>query len=209
MDIRDLRKSVLYSEELGIKLKEKDDKQIFKWFLASLLFGGRITETIAKNTYRVFVSYGLLKPRKILSAGWEFLVDPVMREGGYVRYDGRKSTQILRDCEKLVTEYQGSLSKLHDQAEDERDLEQRLLDFYGIGNVTANIFLRELRPYWKKADPEPLPAVKELARKCGVRLGQYDRKTLTFARIEAGLIRSRRRLKPMAEDGGQTSKTLE
>jgi hypothetical protein len=199
VDIKDLRKSLLYSEELEIKLKEKDDKEIFKWFLASLLFGGRITETIAKNTYRVFARYRLLNPRKILRAGWEFLVDPIMREGGYVRYDGRKSTQILTDCEKLVTEYGGSLTKLHDLAKDERDLEQRLQDFYGVGNVTANIFLRELRPYWKKADPEPLALVKELARKSGLRLDEYDRKTLTFVRIEAGLIRSRHRPKPVTE----------
>jgi hypothetical protein len=209
MDIKDLRKSLLYSEELKIELKGRDDKEIFKWFLASLLFGGRITETIAKNTYRVFASYGLLNPRRILRAGWEFLVDPIMSEGGYVRYDGRKSTQILTDCDKLMTEYEGSLTKLHDLAKDERDLEQRLLDFYGVGNVTANIFLRELRPYWKKADPEPLVVVKELARKCGVRLGQYDRKTLTFARIEAGLIRSKRRLKPLSENAKRRSKPAE
>ena len=200
LKIKDLRKSLLYSEELEIGLKEKDDKEIFKWFLASLLFGGKITETIAKNTYRVFASYGLLNPRKILRAGWEFLVDPIMREGGYVRYDGRKSTQILTDCDKLVVEYEGSLTKLHDLAKDERDLEQRLLDFYGVGNVTANIFLRELRPYWKKANPEPLVVVKELARRCGVRLGQFDRKSVTFARIEAGLIRSRRRIEALMEN---------
>lgn len=126
-----------------------------------------------------------------------------MREGGYVRYDGRKSTQILTDCDKLVAEYEGSLTKLHDLAKDERDLELRLLDFYGVGNVTANIFLRELRPYWKKANPEPLVVVKDLARRCGVRLGQYDRKSVTFARIEAGLIRSRRGLKPLMENARQ------
>ena len=203
LKIKDLRKSLLYSEELEIGLKERDDKEIFKWFLASLLFGGRITETIAKNTYRVFASYGLVNPQKILRAGWEFLVDPIMSEGGYVRYDGRKSTQILTDCDKLVAEYEGSLTKLHDLAKDERDLEQRLMDFYGVGNVTANIFLRELRPYWKKANPEPLVVVKDLARRCGVRLGQYDRKSVTFARIEAGLIRSRRGLKPLMENARQ------
>jgi hypothetical protein len=125
-----------------------------------------------------------------------------MSEGGYVRYDGRKSTQILTDCDKLVTDYEGSLTKLHDLAKDERDLEERLLDFYGVGEVTANIFLRELRPYWKKANPEPLVVVKELARKCGIRLGHYNRKTLTFARIEAGLIRSRRRIEALKETLG-------
>jgi len=116
-----------------------------------------------------------------------------MSEGGYVRYDGRKSTQILTDCEWLFKEYGGSLTKLHRLAKDSKDLESKLLDFYGVGEVTANIFLRELRPYWKKADPEPLPIVRRLATTFGVELDRYDRKTLTFCRIEAGLIRSRRR----------------
>jgi hypothetical protein len=33
---------------------------------------------------------------------WDFLVYPVMREGGYVRYDGRKSTQVIGDREMLT-----------------------------------------------------------------------------------------------------------
>lgn len=195
VDVKRLKKSQLYSEELEIKLAERDDREIFKWFLASLLFGARITETIAKNTYRAFSRHSLLNPWKILKAGWEFLVDPIMREGGYVRYDGRKSTQILTDCEWLVKEYGGSLTKLHDLAKDSKDLENRLLEFYGVGEVTANIFLRELRPFWKKADPEPLPMVKEIARQRGIQIGQYNRKTLTFARIEAGLIKLRRKIR--------------
>lgn len=209
LNIKDLTKSLLYSEELEIRLNKKDDKEIFKWFLASLLFGGRIMETIAKNTYRVFASHELLDPRKIVRAGWEFLVDPIMREGGYVRYDGRKSTQILTDCEKLIADYGGSLTKLHNLAKDERDLEERLLDFYGVGVVTTNIFLRELRPYWKNANPEPLVIVKELARRCGARLSQYDRKSLTFARIEAGLIRSRRRIEALKENAQRRSSPTE
>jgi hypothetical protein len=126
-----------------------------------------------------------------------------------VRYDGRKSTQILTDCGKLVTEYNGSLTKVHDTATDGRDLEQKLLAFYGVGNVTVNIFLRELRPYWKKADPEPLHMVKELAKKWGVRLDPYNRKTLTFARIEAGLIRSRRSLKRLEQNRGWKANAAE
>ncbi len=51
-----------------------------------------------------------------------------MREGGYVRYDGRKSTQVLRDCEELIADYGGSLRRLHETARDARDLEQRLLE---------------------------------------------------------------------------------
>ncbi len=96
------RRSFLFSKELGLGLLQKNDREYFKWFLASLLFGGRISETIAKQTYRAFARHRLLTPRRILGAGWDFLVNPIMREGGYVRYDGRKSTQILRDCEMLL-----------------------------------------------------------------------------------------------------------
>ena len=117
-----------------------------------------------------------------------------MREGGYVRYDGRKSTQVLRDCEMLITDYGGSLGRLHEAARDARDIEERLLAFYGIGPITMNIFLRELRPFWTEADPGPLPAVKKLARRLAIDLNRYNRKSLTFARVEAGLMRRRHEL---------------
>lgn len=77
----------------------------------------------------------------------------------------------------------------HRIARDSADLESRLDEFYGVGPVTINIFLRELRPYWSKADPEPLTVVKDLSRRLGLTLHDCNRHTLTFARIEAGLIR--------------------
>jgi hypothetical protein len=90
-------------------------------------------------------------------------------------------------------EYQGSPRRLHDMARDGKDLEARLLNFYGIGPVTVNIFLRELRPYWKKSDPDPLPFVVQLAANYGIDLNRYARKSVTFTRIEAGLVRLRKR----------------
>jgi hypothetical protein len=196
IELNKLENSLLYSEELGIELKKNRDDEFFKWFLASILFGARISETIAKNTYETFEKYHLLEPKKILNAGWDFLVDPIMREGGYVRYDFKTSTKILKICETLIREYNGSLKRLYERSKDAMDLENRLLNFYGVGPVTVNIFLRELRPYWKKADPEPLPIVKDIARKLGIDLNQYNRKSFVFTRIEAGLIRLRRSLEP-------------
>jgi endonuclease III len=191
---RALERSLLYSEELGIDLSKRSESAYFRWFLASVLFGARISETTAKNTYRSFIRHGLTNPQKILKAGWDFLVYPVMREGGYVRYDGRKSTQVLRDCEMLIAHYGGRLSRLHEAARDARDLEDRLLALYGVGPVTMNIFLRELRPFWAKADPDPLPVVQKLAKRLSIDLDRYSRRSVTFARVEAGLIRRRREL---------------
>jgi hypothetical protein len=194
ISLAELKRSPLYAEQLGIDLAGNDDRELFKWFLASLLFGGHISETIASHTYRAFAAHGLLTPRKILAAGWDYLVNPIMREGGYVRYDGRKSQQVLKDCEQLLEDYQGSLNRLHEAAADAADLERRVAAFYGVGPVTVNIFLRELRPFWKKADPAPLPVVQELAAALDIPLDTYKHKSLTFCRLEAGLIRQRRQL---------------
>src|SRR5215467_1114478 len=82
---RALECSPLYSEDLGIDLAKPSDSTYFRWFLASLLFGARISETTAQNTYRCFVRHGLTNPQKILKAGGHFLVYLVMRECGCVR----------------------------------------------------------------------------------------------------------------------------
>lgn len=187
-----LRRSRLYSEELGIDLAANTDTELFKWLLASVLLGARISGTIARHTYRAFERHRLLAPNRILAAGWDYLVNPIMREGGYVRYDEKTSTKVLRVCDTLIVQYRGSLRRLNALASDSRDLEARLDRFYGVGPVTVNIFLRELRPRWPKADPEPLPRVKAAARSLGIDLGQYRRKSMAFASLEAGLIRLRK-----------------
>lgn len=48
-----------------------------------------------------------------------------------------------------------------------------------------------MRPYWAKADPAPLPVAAVLARQHGIDLQRYQHKSVTFARMEAGLIRLR------------------
>ncbi len=193
--IESLKKERTYSEELGIDLKGAGDREVFKWFLASVLFGARISETNAMRTYRAFERHDLLTPERILEAGWDFLVNPVMREGGYVRYDEKTSREVLSNCKMLIDEYGGSFNRLHRESQGPRDLETRLLRFYGVGPVTVNIFLRELRPYWTKADPEPMSAVLEVARRYAIDLGALKRKSVTFARIEAGLVRLRKESK--------------
>ena len=98
LDVHALEQNLLYSQELGIELSRRRDAMYFRWFLARILLGGRISETITKNTYRAFIHHGLTTPRKILGAGWGFLVKSIMREGGYVRYDGRKQHCVEVEC---------------------------------------------------------------------------------------------------------------
>ncbi|MBO3753548.1 MAG: hypothetical protein FGF53_01510 [Candidatus Brockarchaeota archaeon] len=163
--IRRLRKIKTYSKELGLDLNKPEER--FKWFLASILFAKRISSQIAKKTFKRFQEEGLVTPEAILEAGWDKLVD-VLDSGGYVRYDFSTATNLL-DVSKSLLEKFGSIDGVHEKAESPEHLEELLKEFRGIGPVGVNIFLRELRGIWSKADPEPSKLAVETARRLGVK----------------------------------------
>lgn len=157
-----------FSLSLGINLSSGDKREVFKWFLASILFGARISETIVINTYREFEEKRILSPEDILDTGWDGLVE-ILDRGGYVRYDFKTATKLLDVCRSLMDKYRGDLNVLHSMATDEGDLEERLKALgKGIGDVTANIFLREMRGIWKKAEPLPSEMVIMAAGNTGI-----------------------------------------
>ena len=93
----------------------------------------------------------------------------VLDRGGYVRYDEKTAAKILRICQAVVDRYGGDLHALERAARNPSDLEQRIMDLgSGIGPVTANIFLRELRGIWPKAQPKPSELVVRAARDLGL-----------------------------------------
>lgn len=141
-----------FSKSLGIELKEKKSDEIFKWFLASILYGARIGEKIATNTYYEFEKRNVLTPEKILKTGWDGLVE-ILDMGGYVRYDFKTATKLLNIIKIIQDNYDNNLNNMHEAASDFQDLENKLIEMPGIGPTTANIFLRELRGIWEKADP--------------------------------------------------------
>lgn len=181
---------ILYSEALGIDLESRKEGELLRWFLASILFGKRISEKIAIKTYNEFVRNGVTTPDKILEAGWDRLVR-ILDDGGYVRYDFSTATRLL-DIAKTLKERYGGLTELYEAAADARDLERRLQEFKGIGPVTTNIFLRELRVAWPKSDVAVSPLVKEVARKLGIDLQKYKKNTEQFMRLECALFKMKK-----------------
>ncbi len=157
-----------YSEELGISLLSGEDKEIFKWFLASILFGTPIRESSVIKTYKCFEKYNVLTPERILETGWDELVR-ILDEGGYTRYDFKTADKLLAVMRNLLENYEGSLTLLDERASDSRDLEKRLKDLgKGIGDVTVNIFLRELRGILEKANPNPTNLAIVAAKNLGI-----------------------------------------
>jgi hypothetical protein len=193
-----------YSEILEIKIEAASDMEVFKWFLASLLFGAPIAESSAIKTYRCFRKYRVLSPRRILKTGWDDLVR-ILDEGGYARYDFKTADKLLLVMGNLEKDYEGSLNLLHRKALDSRDLEKRLKQLgKGVGDVTVSIFLRDLRSVWEKADPKPTPLVILAAASLGITKSEQPEKILaelkkfwnrnqiegyTFVNFETALLR--------------------
>jgi endonuclease III len=188
VDERGLVKEILdriggrFSVFLGINLGQGDSHEIFKWFLASILYGARISETIANNTYRVFERSRVLSPDRILETGWDGLVW-ILDVGGYVRYDFKTATKLLEVMVALKERFHGDLNVLHAQAQSPHDLEQKLMGLgRGIGPVTVNIFLREMRDVWQKADPLPQDLAVMAARNLELIQADERREILTELR---------------------------
>ena len=134
----------IYAKELGIDLSSKQEAEYFKWFLACLLFGKPIQQEVAKRTYFEFVNGGLTNPDAIIQAGWDKLVE-ILDKGHYVRFDYSTATKLLDVCRALKEKY-GTITNLLKQVQSIDELSSRLQEFKGIGQKTAKIFLRDIRP---------------------------------------------------------------
>src|SRR3972149_4691319 len=129
----------IYSIDLGIDLNSGGEEELFKWFLACLLFGKPIQQEVARRTCLEFVRADLVTPERILESGWDELVR-VLDQGHYVRYDFSTATKLLEVCRMLKEKY-GTLTALISQSSNRKDLEKRLLEFKGVGPKTVEIFI--------------------------------------------------------------------
>lgn len=149
-----------WSAQLGIQLDSDRPQELFKWFLAALLLGARISERLALQTWHTLTAAGLHSPQAILDTSKDRLVS-LLDQGGYARYDFKTEAKLHQASAALQQRYGGDLRKLRDAADSAQALERALCELAsGIGPVTASIFLRELRGQWPQA--QPLPGQKVL-----------------------------------------------
>ncbi len=135
------------AEDLGIDVT-RGEAELFKWFVASFLFGKRIQRDIAAEAYRVLVERNRLDtPRKLRDCGPRRLVQ-LLGQARYVRYDESTAARLTKLGDKLLTEYDGRLGRLRELGETHDGVEKRLLAFEGVGPKTVEIFLREAARVW-------------------------------------------------------------
>ena len=146
------------AKKLGINLSSRKEEELFKWFLACLLFGKPIQQEIAERAYARLLSASLRNPDKVLDAGWDELVR-LLDEAHYVRYDFSTATKLLEVCQELKQRY-GTMTKLLAQSKGGSQLSARLQEIKHIGPVTARIFTQEVAPIWY-GSPKSLLRVAE------------------------------------------------
>ncbi len=139
-----MAREAIYSRDLGIDLESGRERELFKWFLACLLFGKPIQQAVARRAYLELVGEGLVTPEAILRAGWDRLVE-ILDRGHYARFDFSTATKLLDVSRALIEQY-GSLSNLFRQSASRADLSRRLQAFKGVGPTTTRIFLRDAKP---------------------------------------------------------------
>jgi hypothetical protein len=141
------RKKNIRASDLSIDLQSFQERELFRWFLACLLFGKPIQQEIARRAFLQLDEAGLDSPQAILDIGWDGLVD-LLDRAHYVRYDFSTATKLLDVSNALIIRY-GTLKQMITQSPTPAELAKMMQEFKGIGPVTAGIFLREVRPIWK------------------------------------------------------------
>ncbi|MEP7184400.1 MAG: DNA methylase [Rhodanobacter sp.] len=136
----------LSASDLGINVRKDDEGSLFKWLLASFLFGKRIGQKIAAATWRVLIeTRGRDTPRKLSHCIYAELLK-MLGEGGYARYDESTARRLTLLCKMLIEDYHDSVLGILEASERRADVERRLRRFKGVGPVTVRIFMREVRP---------------------------------------------------------------
>jgi 3-methyladenine DNA glycosylase/8-oxoguanine DNA glycosylase len=134
--------SVTHAAELGIDLERGKPQQLYRWFLASLLFGRPIRQEQAAETYRVLIEHGFTSPGKFAGAGREEL-RRVLDEGGYARFD-YQMTDALHAAMHTIDADEGSVSHIVRSAASRSELRATLESLQGVGPKVVEIFLRDI-----------------------------------------------------------------
>lgn len=130
------------AKDLGLDLSDGAADQLYGWFLASLLFGRPVQQSVAADTWKVLMKHGLTSPGEFEKYDREQL-RALLDEGHYARID-YVMTDELHDVMATVKREHRSVSDLVKTADSKKDLENTLLALKGIGPKTVEIFLREV-----------------------------------------------------------------
>lgn len=128
--------------DLDIDPSSGSPQQLYRWLLASILFGRPIQQSVAAETYRTLIARDFTSPHKFGEIGREPL-RRLLDQGGYVRLDYQMADTLHAVMRAIIDDY-GSVHRLVATSSDPTELSTRLTALKGIGPVTARIFVQQV-----------------------------------------------------------------
>lgn len=183
-----------FASELQVDIGRNTPSPLFRLLCFALLASTRISADIAMKAARALADQGWTTAQKMAAATWRERTD-ILNRAGYARYDESTSRMLGDTAELVLDRYKGDLRKLREHAGCEPRAERRLLkECKGIGDVGADIFMREAQAAWD----EIYPFADRLALKASRRLELGDdAETLArqveradYPRLVAALVRT-------------------
>ncbi|HWH33738.1 MAG TPA: hypothetical protein VNT56_00275 [Acidimicrobiales bacterium] len=182
-----------FAREAGIRLRDTP-APLFRLLGLSALLSARIPADTAVSAARALAGAGWTTPAKMQAATWRQRTD-TLNAAGYARYDESTARMLGDATDLLVERYGGDLRRLRDQGGGRTDDLRRLLtEFKGIGDVGADIFLREVQGVWSEVLPFADRRVLEVARQLGLGDGARALRRLVdsdadYVKLSAALVR--------------------
>ncbi len=143
-----MEKVHIVARQLGLanEMAQSDEKALFKWLVACLLFAKPIQQTIAWRAYQIIVEeHHYDTPRKLANANIAALVG-LLGQAHYVRYDNSTADRLVRLGKSLLEDYDGKVTTMRDRSVDAEDFAKRLFAFHGMGPKAVEIFMRDAAP---------------------------------------------------------------
>lgn len=188
------RHGTTFAEEAGIDLSRGTPSPLYRLSCLALLHSTPVGGDLAMRGTIALADHGLRTARAMLDAPWAVRAR-VLNRSGYARVDERTATMLGDGAQLLMDRWRGDLRRLREEAGRDPDRIRALLkEFEGIGNVGADIFLREVQGVW----PEVAPFADRRARSGARRLGlPTDARALArlvpasdLTRLVAALVRA-------------------
>jgi hypothetical protein len=141
-----------YAAQAGITLRDTP-MPLFQLLVLCMLASKPIDAAIATNAAKELFHAGLRTPRSVLAADRHAMIEAFGR-AHYVRYDESSASRLTDLATRVDVDYRGDLRTLARLAKpDVRAAKLLLKQFTGIGDIGADIYLREVQDVWPWVRP--------------------------------------------------------
>lgn len=167
------RKGTTFASQAGIDLQDTP-MPLFRLLTLSLLLATERNSEYGMEAVQLLDDAGIRTSDTVLETSHDDL-SHVLNEAKYARRIHQHTDRLKAAAERVEDRWSGDLRTMRDDADgDVEALHDHLLDFTGIGDVAASIFLREVQAIWTELRPHVDPRAVDGAEALGLPTDEDD-----------------------------------